>query len=146
MPVLKPGDMTEEEIVRAAGREHLGGPLEEAPKKPLQLFDNPVDGMNNGSCTDLRLRFAMQLLTHNPAQGTPREAARYALDVASELVELALERGLLDPLDSEAGWERLLGHVKRQVAFQKAMAEETRRAQDQSLAIGRNVHGALAKN
>jgi len=125
--------------------------------KPRQLFDNTVDSFRNGACLDLRVKVAIDLLTHSPmytagyaahvASGEPttKPLATHALDVATELIALADARGLLDPLDSPEGEERLKAHVKRQVAFQLEMANEGRRAQEQSLAVGRNVAEAFKK-
>lgn len=125
--------------------------MAEEDKKPTPLFDNVIDSFRNGVVLDLRLKFAMDLLENSslirevPAV-TPKEHAAYALEVATELFALGAERGLMKPLDDEVLWEQLIDHVRRVVSFNKAQQDEARRAQDQSITVGRHVSGALAKN
>lgn len=80
-----------------------------APKYP----HNALEGFANGCLLDLRVRLAMQMLTHSPryAMATPSDggtiflragsAARDALDVATELLAEAETRGLVAPLPSD---------------------------------------------
>lgn len=112
---------------------------------PMRLHDNPLDSFRNGACLDLRVRVAIDILTHNGAQGDPKVAAAYALDVATELFALAETRGLIEPLDASEGRARLSDHIRRQVDYQIETQTEQKRAVDQAGRIARSVSGAFPR-
>ena len=124
--------------------------LTEGESDFMKLPDNPIDSFRNGACLDLRVKMAIELLTHSPLFGglegeLPKDNAAYALDVATELFNQAEARGLLYPLDSSDMWARLEQHIKRQVSFQLQMAKETQRQQEQGIHVGRAVASAFGK-
>ena len=101
---------------------------------------NVLEGFGNGCLLDLRVRIAIGLLEKSPllgssacADATPDEVAGYALDVATELLRQADERGLIEDLPEDEG---LNSQVRKQAARtalygtlqqiegQKALADE----------------------
>lgn len=115
-----------------------------------RLRDNPLDGFRNGACLDLRVRFAMLILENNPAMtgivvlpGENRAgvAARYALEVATELFAQADARGLIEPFAPMDDFLR--DHVKRATAFQIENQKEQQRQQDQSVRVAGAVRDAI---
>jgi hypothetical protein len=73
-----------------------------------RFYGNPMNEFVNGVMMDVRAKFAVEFLKaylaapHAPVQ-LPRDAARYALDLADELMSEAAARGYLEPLpDGEA--------------------------------------------
>lgn len=72
---------------------------------------NPLEGFANGCLLDLRVRMALQILTHSPMYAIvsppPPEhseiVATHALDVATALLALAESRGLVDPIPDDDG-------------------------------------------
>lgn len=136
---------------------HLGLDVGGDDAKPtlLPLQDNELDGYRNGACLDLRVRLAMELLTHSGMGAalitggfekgvgiTPVEIATQALNVATELITLADERGLIEPFAETLG-PRLKAHVKRQVEYQVVQGKETLRAQEEASRIPRAVSKAF---
>jgi len=90
---------------------------------PIPLPDNALDGFRSGACLDLRVRFAMELLSHSPVMANlsawPQErVAKYALDISTELFDLAQARGLITPFGDFENDEHLKAHVRRQVGYQ----------------------------
>lgn len=114
---------------------------------------NALEGFGNGCLLDLRVRFAMLLLQQSPMystalvttsttdgdgtqylQGamTPQLIAQHALDLATEVLDLAAERGLVEPLpdDGELSTELKL-QARRTAGFSLAQQMEGQRmAQD----------------
>src|SRR5574337_60275 len=136
-----------------SGLEALGGGPEIRAVENREMFDNPLDGLRNGALLDFRVSVAVDLLKHSRVfEGVgaqldidaARLAASLALDLATELVELAWSRGLIRPLDSPEAMERLGAHVKRQTEFAWGQAQEQRRVQDQAVAIGGAVRNVFA--
>lgn len=103
---------------------------------------NVLEGFGNGCLLDLRVRIAIGLLEKSPLMGevvfsgelkSPDEVAGYALDVATELLRQADERGLIEDLPEDEG---LNSQVRKQAARtalygtlqqiegQKALADE----------------------
>ena len=117
----------------------------------LRLHDNPLDSFRNGACLDLRVRVAIDLLTHSQmfagVEGgdKPGPIAAFALDVATELFALAETRGLIEPLDASEGRARLSDHIRRQVDYQLETQTEQKRAVDQAGRIARSVSGAFPR-
>ena len=112
------------------------------------MFDNSLECFRSGAVLDLRVRIAVDLLTHSPllgAEETPAKLAEIALDTATALIDLAEERGLVEALDSPAGQARLKAHIDRQVWFQTEVAKEQRRAQEEAARIPQAVAGAFRK-
>ena len=131
----------------------------------LELFDSPIDGFRNGACLDLRVRIALDLLAHSPMfsgsgsvwpandptvlaaeKAHAKNLAAFALDVATGLIEVANARGLIRTLDDSRNMEELQKNAERQVEFSRMGMKAQQRAQDQSLAVGRHVSGALSRN
>lgn len=118
--------------------------------------DNALECFRNGALFDFRVRLGIELLAHGGvfevarelettaggatqavADRVPARAARIALDAASELVRLAEERGLVDPMgDPEHLPKNLKDHVVRQVVFQTYAQEQ---GQKRAKAIGSGV-------
>lgn len=96
--------------------------------------DNALDGFRSGAVLDLRVRIAVELLTHSPMFGpgptqpvpmlvpaghsVAKDRATMALDVATELLALAESRGLVEALDSPEGAMHLEANVRRQVEYE----------------------------
>lgn len=64
---------------------------------------NVLEGFGNGALLDLRVRFAMQMLTHSPmysngATTNPEDIASHALEVSRLLLDRAEEFGYIEPL------------------------------------------------
>ena len=63
---------------------------------------NVLEGFGNGALLDLRVRFAMQLLTHSPmyanTQVPPDDMACHALEVSRCLFERAETLGWIEPI------------------------------------------------
>lgn len=130
-------------------------PAETGPGTPnkemRRLRDNALDGFRNGACLDLRVRFAMELLTHspifvnflseNPQRVESKLASEIALDIASDLFRLAEDRGLIEPFAPMDDFLR--GHIERQVAYQLAITKEQAKQQDQSIRVAGAVHSAI---
>lgn len=115
-------------------------------KDERRYRDNPIDGFRNGVCLDLRVRIAIDLLTHGglfealiasfkgkePTEADmvalPKVAAVVALESAAELLRLAEERGLVDdfPEGAEIG-RGLRDHARRQANFQTEGNREAQR-------------------
>ena len=119
-------------------------------KKPIALPDTPFEGFRSGANLDLRVRLAMDMLTHSPmfspgkdAAGTPEETALFALDTATYLLDVAAERGLIKPFGKVADDPHLLAHIDRQVEFQITSNKKAQRAQEEAGRIKTAVHGAF---
>jgi hypothetical protein len=141
------------EVVDEAGyvRDEKG----EGPAVVPRYRDNAIDAFGRGACFDLRVRFAMELLTHSPifagslatsAGGAnvmaPTFLATHALDISTELFSLAERRGLVEPfkeLDQDKG---LQGHARRQVAFQLFGQKENMKQQAEAGGQVQTVGGA----
>ncbi len=105
--------------VVATAREHFG--LGGDPRQPegsaevlkVRIYPaNPANAFDTGAMLDLRVRMAAELLTHSSIyQGVvlkaasmeevaqqPRVLATHALDLATALIEIGTERGLVRPL------------------------------------------------
>ena len=125
-----------------------GGTVETGPGTPnkemRKLRDNPLDGFRNGACLDLRVRFAMELLSHGAIGGdgtNPKAIALAALNIATELFAEADARGLIEdfgPMD-----DYLKGHVKRATEFQLEGQKEQKRQMDQSVHVANAVRDAI---
>ena len=86
---------------------------------------NVLQGFDNGCLLDLRVRFAMSMLTHSPlftgGEGVPKVEliAKVALDVAQELFSQAEARGWIDPIPESAELDAdLRDQAKRTAEFQ----------------------------
>ena len=124
---------------------------DDVTENPVRYFDNPLDSFRQGVVLDMRVKLAIDLLTHSPmftnVEGlSTKQVTTLALDVATELVAEADRRGLLEDLDSPAAMARMKEHIKRSVEFQMAQASETRRAQEQAVHVGSAVRSALRPN
>lgn len=145
-------------IIEVTGKEFAYSTPAAIPQRLLR--DNPLDGFRNGACLDLRVRFAMELLTHSqmfpvqieqinqiPTQGgtSPEKVAgavsKFALDIATELFAEADARGLIEPFSPMD--DHLRNHVKRQVAYQLEIAKEQQKQQDQSVQVAGAVRNAI---
>lgn len=85
----------------------------EAPPAQKLYPQNVIEGIGNGCLLDLRVRMAINMLTSSPmfAGGVSdviggTMAARIALDCATELLRLAEERGLVQPLPDDDNLNR----------------------------------------
>jgi len=117
--------------------------------------DNAIDGFRNGACLDLRVRLAIELLSHSAlysgagyhdaGEGDPTRLARHALDVASALLDEAESRGLVEnfPEGAELG-KTLTNHIRRQVRFQIEGQRENMRAQADAEKIATPIAGGAA--
>jgi hypothetical protein len=130
---------------------------------PSKFFDNPLDSFRNGVVMDMRLRLAVDLLTHSPIyhgaftahagnfkdgdEFSPNtiDIALHALSIAQGLFHGAEDVGLLQALDDPDGAVRLEDHVKRQTAFQLFTSKEQQRQQEASLHVSRAVAGAFGR-
>lgn len=127
------------------------GKMNDKELAPIALPDNELDGFRNGACLDLRVRFAMELLAHSPSlcdvvlTPSPKELARMALDVASELFALGEARGLITPFVDGVS-AHLTKQSHRQAAYQIGGQKEAARIQEQDARIATAVHGAFRKN
>lgn len=99
---------------------------------------NALEGFANGCLLDMRVRIAIELLKSSPifsggvgviamsedpahaAERAPKDFASMALDVATELLRLGAERGLVDPLPADDGElsPSLRSQAKRTASFQ----------------------------
>lgn len=62
---------------------------------------NVLEGFGNGALLDLRVRLAMQMLTHSPmysSGGVPGDIAAHALETSRQLLERAEGFGYIEPL------------------------------------------------
>lgn len=143
------------EAMEEARQSMMRGETTDKPSEPLRMPDNPLDGFRNGVCLDLRVRFAMELLAHSPMfqgmEGTakPKQVAEFALDLSTELFALADARGLIEPLDSPEGTQRMGDHIERQIPYQAKLQvgiqQEGQRLQQEIGRIARSVAGAFGK-
>ena len=122
----------------------------EAKKKPIELPDSPFEGFRSGANLDLRVRLAMDMLTHSPmfapgkdAAGTPEEAALFALDAATYLFDTAHERGLIKPFCKVAEDPHLIAHMDRQIEWQVKSTKAAQKAQEEASRIQTSVHKAF---
>lgn len=124
----------------------------------IKYPSNELDGFASGAMLDLRVRFAMNLLQHSPMfQGAfaeygsagatdeqdaalPKEVATIALDTATELLDLAEKRGLVEQFndyDTEPT-DRMRAQAKRVAAWQVLQQLEAQRfAQNEQTGISR---------
>lgn len=147
------GGKIEGPLVRVAGTVRPEDQLNtNAELKPARTFyrDNALDGFRYGAAFDYRVRLATEMLTHNAGMVTllapgsqPEDVALYALDVASELVRLAEERGLVETFTDPKQEAWLRSHVARQVAYQIEQVKEGKRQQEESGRIHTAVHKAF---
>ena len=119
-------------------------------KKPIELPDSPFEGFRCGANLDLRVRLAMDMLTHSPmfapgkdAAGTPEEAALFALDAATYLFDTAHERGLIKPFCKVAEDPHLIAHMDRQIEWQVKSTKAAQKAQEEASRIQTSVHKAF---
>ena len=145
-----------EKVVEVAG-EHFGirTGVEKPVKmpevnKPIELPDSPFEGFRCGANLDLRVRLAMDMLTHSPmfapgkdAAGTPEETALFALDTATYLLDTAHERGLIKPFCKVADDAHLLAHMHRQIEWQMTSQKATSKAAEDANRIHTSVHKAF---
>jgi len=145
-----------EKVVEVAG-EHFGvrTGVEKPVKmpevnKPIELPDSQFEGFRSGANLDLRVRMAMDMLTHSPmfapgkdSAGTPEEAALFALDAATYLLDTAFERGLIKPFRKVADDPHLLEHMHRQIEWQITSQKETSKAAEDANRIQTSVHKAF---
>ncbi len=97
-----------------------------------KLPQDEIAGFANGACLDLRLRFAMQLLSSGGISVLPasdlgsdpfayaKNVARTALDISTALIDLGFERGLIDPIGDGDLDPATIAHGERVGAFQAA--------------------------
>ena len=127
--------------------------------KLRHLPHNPLDGFNNGASLDLRVRFAMQLLTSPMFERAyvdggeidiAVDASMVALDVATALFAEADKRGLIEalvPIDQD---QNLQEHIHRQAKFSAQMQFEGGKAmkdlQDGALHLASAVRSTLKTN
>ena len=116
------------------------GAFHEPAGEPVRYRDNAVDGFRNGALLDLRVRFAMEMLTHSPifegfdssrmaAPPDARAHAEFALDIAIELFALAESRGLIDPLPPEGEISKeLRAQANRSARFQAVVSIDHQKA------------------
>ena len=145
-----------EKVVEVAG-EHFGvrTGVEKPVKmpevnKPIELPDSPFEGFRCGANLDLRVRLAMDMLTHSPmfapgkdSAGTPEEAALFALDAATYLFDTAHERGLIKPFGKVADDPHLMAHIDRQIEFQITSQKRSVTATEDANRIKTAVRGAF---
>ena len=119
-------------------------------KKPIPLPDSPFEGFRSGANLDLRIRLAMDMLTHSPmfapgkdAAGTPEETALFALDTATYLLDTAHERGLIKPFGKVADDPHLMAHIDRQIEFQITSQKRSVTATEDANRIKTAVRGAF---
>lgn len=129
----------------------VSGSSAELPKYP----HNALEGYANGCLLDMRVRFAMELLTHSPIYGRgtiatvaaktsqafpglagyegvaeapalPHLLARHALDLATALLQLGAERGLVDALPADDGElsPSLRAQARRTASYQALQQKE----------------------
>lgn len=134
---------TVKSIIEVTGKEFTEKEPAAGARRPLR--DNPLDGFRNGACLDLRVRFAMELLTHSPIfrtfDGSPSDHAAFALETAEELFAQADARGLIEPFSPMDDYLR--EHISRQVAYQLGIAKEQQKQQDQSVQVAGAVRNAI---
>lgn len=140
---------------------------EESPKSPMKLQHNDLDGFQFGGNFDMRVRFAMQLLTSPMFQGrtlvssgkTPSKgvvqvvtadpqyegSATLALDIASELFDVAEQRGLITEITGDELDERIKSHFRRVVAAQLYQQHEGQRQQEARVKLASAVASTLRK-
>lgn len=106
----------------------LGGLMDKLaePVKPREYPQHILDGFSQGALLDLRVRFAMQLLTHSPMFASndlvafsAEGAAQKALQVADAVLRLADEQGWIKDFDNESPLPESLGlQAARMGAFE----------------------------
>ena len=123
----------------------------------MKLYNhNALEGFGAGCLMDLRVRLAIEFLKHSPMYAptvglpgtlldprclSPAEAAIHALGVATALLDVADERGLIEPLpeDGELSPE-LRAQAKRNASFQALQQIEGQRfMQNETSGISRVV-------
>jgi hypothetical protein len=95
--------------------------MEEGKARVRVYPHNILEAFGNGCVLDLRVRFAMDLLRTSPIfEGVgsefspehiavlPKACAAFALALATELLALAEQRGLVEPLPDDDGLNRQL--------------------------------------
>lgn len=115
---------------------------------PKLYPQDDINGFQNGVCMDLRVRLAVDFLKAHPAQGTPRDAAAYVLELADELLTQAEAQGWVTPLgdgkltEVEKNQAKRLGafQVYQQLGGQAAAQEEQSRVVPAAPSIKRDVH------
>ena len=119
-------------------------------EKPIPMPDSPFEGFRMGANCDMRVRLAIEILTHSPmfapgkdAAGTPEETALFALDAATYLLDTAFERGLIKPFSKVADDAHLLDHMHRQIEWQITSQKETSKAAEDANRIQTSVHKAF---
>ena len=128
--------------------------LADEPQKRAMYPDNALDGFRFGACLDMRVRLAMELLTHSQifngfdpdmtgVSPAASEHAVFALDIASELFDLAEKRGLIEAFKDFENDEHLKGHVKRQVAYAFEQEKEKNKQFEEANRIATAVHNAF---
>ena len=119
-------------------------------EKPIPLPDSPFEGFRMGANCDMRVRIAIDMLTHSPmfaagkdVTGTPEETALFALDTATYLIDTAHERGLIKPWGEVADDKNLQSHMKRQVDWQVSSQKAAAKAAEEANRIHTAVHKAF---
>lgn len=118
------------------------------PVGPIRMMDNPLEGFRNGASLDLRVRFAMELLAHNPNFGPlydpdgeldPCLTATFALDVSAKLFDIAQSRGLIEPFAEFEASPDLKAQGRRQIAYQVYAQKEGMKLQAENTPMVRAV-------
>ena len=124
--------------------------LQDFDKKPVAMPDSPFEGFRMGANCDMRVRLAIEILTHSPmfapgkdAAGTPEETALFALDTATYLLDTAFERGLIKPFGEVSKDAHLLAHMHRQIEWQIVSTKATQKAQEEASRIQTYSHRAF---
>src|SRR5487761_2042160 len=112
---------------------------EKMAEKPIAMPDSPFEGFRMGANCDMRVRLAIEILTHSPmfapgkdVAATPEEAALFALDTATYLLDTAFERGLIKPFGEVSKDPHLLAHMHRQIEWQIVSTKATQKAQEEA--------------
>lgn len=138
--------MSTPELAKSTESETFPTENPDAPAElPRKYRDNSIEAFRHGAVLDLRVRFAMDLLTHSPLLTQPMTAtqsAERALDVASELLALAERRGLVENFKELEHDQHLKGHIRRQVAFQGEMGKQQMRAQREAGGVVQQLPGS----
>ena len=100
-------------------------PSKEVPVVTERYLQNALDGFPNGCMLDLRVRLAVDfirnstLFTGATLTNPEKDVAAYALNLSTALLELAKERGLIEPLPAGPELdEHLKVHADRNARFQ----------------------------
>ena len=98
---------------------------------------NALEGFGAGCLMDLRVRLAIEFLKHSPMYTSPStdvplispsEAALHALTAATALLDIAEQRGLIEPLPEDGDLSpELRAQAKRNASFQALQQIEGQR-------------------